>query len=60
MSKFTYELVVTENSQKEADSKMKSITVLASKLSTKALNKMEDMLKNDPQKTAMALKILGA
>lgn len=60
MPKYTYELDITENSEKEADSKMKSLTVLASKLSTKAVVKMADMVLNDPAKTSMALKILGA
>ncbi len=59
MAKHSYEINIEASSEKEADSKMKSLTVLASRLTEKELAKLADIIKNDPVKTAMAKKALG-
>ena len=59
MKKYSYDLDINASSEKEADEKMKAISVLAAKLSANALSKMANMVQNDPAKTAMALKALG-
>lgn len=59
MAKFSYTLQIDAPLEKEADTKMKALSVLASKLSAKELDKLADIIKNDPVKTAMAKKALG-
>lgn len=59
MPKYSYELEIAANTEKEADTKMKALTVLASKLNEKELEKLSDIIKNDPVKTALAKKALG-
>ena len=59
MTKFNYEINVQAATEKEADSKMKSITVLLSKLKTNELGKLAHIVKNDPVKLAMAKSALG-
>lgn len=59
MSKHSYTIVIEATTEKEADTKMKALTVLASKLSPKELEKLADIIKNDPVKTALAKKALG-
>lgn len=59
MSKYTYEINISASSEQEADTKMKALTVLASKLKSAELDKLADIVKNDPIKTAMAKKALG-
>ncbi|MCK6650162.1 MAG: hypothetical protein U0W65_02070 [Bacteroidia bacterium] len=59
MKKYTYELEIAASNEKEADTKMEALTVLASKLSAKELEKLAHVVKNDPVKTALAKKALG-
>jgi hypothetical protein len=59
MSKYSYELQLSASSEKEADKKMSALTIIASKLSEKELEKLADIIKNDPIKTAFAKKALG-
>lgn len=59
MPKFSYELEIAANTEKEAETKMKALIVLASKLNEKELDKLADIIKNDPVKTALAKKALG-
>jgi len=59
MSKQSYTIIIEAATEKEADTKMKALTVLASKLSPKELEKLADIIKNDPVKTALAKKALG-
>lgn len=59
MQKFTYNITLSAASEKEAEAKMKAITVLASRLNEKELTKLADIIQNDPQKTAFAKKALG-
>lgn len=59
MQPFQYEIQIKATNEKDAESKMKSLTVLASHLTTKELDKLADIIKNDPAKTAMAKRALG-
>ena len=59
MAKFSYDTVIEAPSENEADSKMQSVTVLLSKLSTNELAKLAHIVKHDPVKTALAKKALG-
>lgn len=59
MNKFSYEIDITAVSETEADSKMKSLTILAQKLKATELGKLAHIVKNDPQKTALAKQYLG-
>ena len=59
MEKFIYDILIGAKSQSEADSKMQSLTTLASKLSERELSKLAHVIKNDPVKTALAKKYLG-
>ena len=59
MNKYSYDMVISANTEHEADTKMKALTILASKLSAKELEKLGDIVKNDPVKTALAKKALG-
>jgi hypothetical protein len=59
MTKYTYELDITASNEQEADTKMKALTVLASRLTAKELEKLAYVVKNEPMKLAMAKKALG-
>lgn len=59
MTKFKYTFNIEAPTEKEAEIKMTSLTVLASKLSTKELEKLAHIVKTDPVKTAMAKSALG-
>ena len=59
MPKFNYEINIDAPSEKEADSKIQSVTVMVSKLNTRELDKLAQVIKNDPVKLAFAKKALG-
>lgn len=59
MKKFNYDISIEAKTEHEADSKMTSLTILASKLSETELSKLAHIIKNDPVKTALAKKYLG-
>lgn len=59
MAKYTYDISIEAPTEQEADIKMKSLSTLASKLSTKELEKLADIVKNDPVKLSLAKKALG-
>ncbi|MFA6923609.1 MAG: hypothetical protein WC223_05075 [Bacteroidales bacterium] len=59
MKKYNYKITIEASSEKEADIKMNALTVLASKLNERELEKLAWLVKNDPVKTAMAKKYLG-
>jgi hypothetical protein len=59
MEKYSYELAISASNEAEAETKIKALSVLASKLSAKELEKLAHIVKNDPIKTAMAKKALG-
>lgn len=59
MKKHEYEIEFEAATEEEAEMKMRALTTLAKKLSAKELDKMADILKNNPVKTALAKKALG-
>ncbi|MBL7760950.1 MAG: hypothetical protein JNK08_09685 [Sediminibacterium sp.] len=59
MQKFCYEICIEAKTDMQAENKMKALAVLASKLSTKELAQLADIIKNDPIKTALAKRYLG-
>jgi hypothetical protein len=59
MKKYSYELEIGASNEQEADIKMQSLMILASKLNAKELEKLAHIVKNDPVKTALAKKALG-
>mgnify|MGYP000041115272 CR=1 FL=1 len=59
MSKYSYELHIAAANEQEAETKMRAVTVLASKLSAKELEQLAHIVKNDPVKMAIARKALG-
>jgi hypothetical protein len=59
MKKYNYTITIEAPIEAEADAKMKALTVLASKLNVKELEKLAWIVKNDPVKTALAKKALG-
>ncbi|MFZ5553553.1 MAG: hypothetical protein ACOZCO_10580 [Bacteroidota bacterium] len=59
MKKYSYTIVIEAPTEKEAETKIKALSVLASKLNPRELEKLADIIKNDPVKTAMAKKALG-
>ncbi len=59
MQKFNYKMEIAAKNESEAITKMKALTVLASKLNANELDKLADIIKNDPIKTAMAKSALG-
>jgi hypothetical protein len=59
MKKYSYEIKIEAVSEAEADTKMKALITLASKLTAKELDKLAWIVKNDPAKTALAKKALG-
>lgn len=59
MKKYSYELEIAASNEQEADTKMQALTVLASKLTAKELEKLAHVVKNEPLKLAMAKKALG-
>lgn len=59
MNKYQYEIAISANNEPEADSKMKSLIVLASKLSTKELERLAYIVEHEPVKTALAKKAMG-
>ncbi len=59
MKKYQYDIAISANSEQEADSKMKSLMVLTSKLNTRELERLAHVVENEPVKTAFAKKALG-
>lgn len=59
MKKHKFEISIEAASEQDAISKLKGATVLMQKLSATEIQKLADVVKNDPAKTAMAKKALG-
>ncbi|MEP7374725.1 MAG: hypothetical protein ABI675_15120 [Chitinophagaceae bacterium] len=59
MNKYNYDISIEAKTEQEADAKMASLTILASKLTAQELTRLAHIVKNDPVKTAMAKKYLG-
>jgi hypothetical protein len=59
MNKFSYDITIEANSQQEALTKLKAASVLMQKLKPNEINRLAEVVKNDPIKTAIAKKALG-
>jgi hypothetical protein len=59
MNQYKYSITLNEKSEADAIMKIKALIVLASKLNASELDKLSDIVKNDPVKTAMAKSYLG-
>lgn len=57
--KYEYEIQVEAATENEADQKIKSLGVIAKKLTTQELVKLADIIQNDPIRTQLAKKALG-
>lgn len=56
---YQYEISIEAPTELEADSKMKSLSIMAKKLNRVELEKMAHLIMNDPVKLALAKKALG-
>lgn len=59
MNKFSYDITIEATSQEEALIKLKAASVLMQKLKPNEINRLAEVVKNDPVKTAIAKKALG-
>jgi len=59
MNKFSYDIIIEATSQEEALTKLKAASVLMQKLKPNEINRLAEVVKNDPVKTAIAKKALG-
>ncbi len=59
MKTYSYDFDIVATNEKEADIKIKALTILASNLTAKELEKLAWIIKNDPAKTALAKQYLG-
>lgn len=59
MNKFSYDITIEATSQEEAVIKLKAASVLMQKLKPNEINRLAEVVKNDPVKTAIAKKALG-
>lgn len=59
MSKYSFDISIEAESQKEAEEKLMAAIVLLRKLKVKEIKKLADIVQNDPVKTAIAKKALG-
>jgi len=59
MQKFSFKISLEAKDEKEAQSKMAALTVLASKLNNKELNKLSEIVKENGETLKMAKGFLG-
>jgi hypothetical protein len=59
MNKYSFDISIEANSQEEALAKLKAASVLMQKLKPNEINRLAEVVKNDPIKTAIAKKALG-
>jgi hypothetical protein len=57
--KYTFNLTIEAESEKEAQEKMDSAAILLKKLKTREIKKLAEVVVLDPVKTAFAKKALG-
>lgn len=57
--KHEFKIKIEAGNEAEANNKMKALVILASKLTTKEISKLADVVKNNPVQTALAKKYLG-
>lgn len=54
-----FKIKIEAKGETDANEKMKGLVILASKLTTKEISKLADVVKNNPVQTALAKKYLG-
>lgn len=59
MRTYTYDFSIQAKTENEAESKLKSLTVLASRLSEKELSKLAHIVEHQPMVLAIAKQKLG-
>ena len=59
MSKYSFDIALEADSEKEATEKVKAAITLIQKLKTTELKKLAEVVATDPTKTALAKKYLG-
>ena len=59
MSKYSFDIALEADSEKEATEKMKAAITLIQKLKTTEIKKLAEVVATDPTKTALAKKYLG-
>jgi len=59
MNKYSFDISIEANSQEEALAKLKAASTLMQKLKPNEINRLAEVVKNDPIKTAIAKKALG-
>ena len=59
MSKYSFDIALEADSEKEATEKVKAAITLIQKLKTTELKKLAEVVVTDPTKTALAKKYLG-
>ncbi|MEM6771709.1 MAG: hypothetical protein AAF597_14085 [Bacteroidota bacterium] len=59
MNKYPYEITLSATTKSEATEKMHALAVLARKLTARELNKLANVVENDPVKTMIAKRALG-
>lgn len=59
MQNYQYEMNLQASSEREAEAKMKALTILAKHLNENELTKLADVIKNNPNLTATAKAFLG-
>lgn len=59
MSEFTFKVKINASSDGEAQRKLKAGATLISKLNLKEIEKLADIVENDPVKTNLAKRALG-
>jgi hypothetical protein len=59
MPDFEYELTIHASSEKDAEIKMKALIVFARHFNAKELERLAHVVKNEPEKIALARQALG-
>ena len=59
MSKYSFDIALEADSEKEATEKVKAAITLIQKLTTTEIKRLAEVVATDPTKTALAKKYLG-
>lgn len=59
MTKFSFDITIEAETQKDAEMKLKAAAALMQKLRPNEIARLAEIVKNDPVKTALAKKYLG-
>ena len=59
MNKFSFDITIEADNQKDAETKLKGAATLMQKLKANEIARLAEVVKSDPVKTALAKKYLG-